>query len=337
MREAYNRTTGAIVIEFLEKYPNLPNRSIARLLVDENPTLFRDIESARGQVRSYRGQRGGEIRSKKFAGGKFHKEAGDVLDGFIPLPPPLAEAKPWSIVHVEFKKALLISDIHVPYHDISACRLAIQHGKKLGVDCIIINGDLCDFHSVSFWERDPSRRSLVTELEVARRFLEVLRQEFPKARIIFKEGNHEERLWRWVWSRVPEFAGMKEISLANILYLADYEIELVDNKKPIRCGTHLHVLHGHEFRAPMTNPVNPARGLFLRANCNAICGDLHQTSQHTGTGLDKTISCWSQGCLCDLHPLYMPLNKWNLGFATIELNGNSWSVDNRKIINGKVV
>lgn len=332
-----NRTTGNLTIQYLEQFPNLPNRSIARLIVEQHPGVFRDVEAARHSVRQFRGQSGSQNRAHKYGGGKFYGNAGSVTDGFVPLPPPLDIKSPWKIVPVDFKKALVISDIHVPYQDNDVCRIAIDYGKRLKVDCVIVNGDLCDFHSISFWERDPSHRDFSKELESCRRFLEVLREQFPKARIVFKEGNHEERLWRWVWSRVPEFANLKELSLSNVLYMPDYGIELVADKKPIRCGQHLHILHGHEFRAPMTNPVNPARGLFLRANCNAMCGDLHQTSQHTGTGLDKTISCWSVGCLCDLHPLYMPLNKWNHGFATIEMFGDSWSVENKKIIKGKVV
>jgi predicted phosphodiesterase len=327
---------GTTVFEYLERFPDLPSRSIARKLNEDHPLLFPDIDSARSSIRYFRGQNG-QFGRKHCSIGKFYKPAGSVLDGYIPLPPPLADDKPWAVVPLQFKRALLISDIHVPYHNVNACRLAIQHGLKLGVDCVIVNGDLCDFHSVSFWERDPRRRFLVDELESARRFLEVLRDTFPKARIVLKEGNHEERLWRWVWARVPEFAGLKELSLNEILYLPDYGIELVDNKKPIRCANDLYILHGHEFRSPFQNPVNAARGLYLRANCNAICGDLHQTSQHTGTGLEKTISCWSVGCLCDLHPRYMPLNKWNLGFAFIEILKKNWRVENFKIINGMVV
>lgn len=33
------------------------------------------------------------------------------------------------------------------------------------------------------------------------------------------------------------------------------------------------------------------------------------------------ITCWSTGCLCDLHPAYMPNNKWQLGFAYSEITG----------------
>jgi hypothetical protein len=156
-------------------------------------------------------------------------------------------------------------------------------------------------------------------------------------------GNHEERLARNVWKDAPELAcvrlpdGSPCVDLGVLLDYDGFGIEGVGNKQPILLGEHLYVLHGHEFRAPMTNPVNPARGLFLRTKTNAICGDMHQTSQHTESGLDHTISTWSIGCLCNLRPAYMPLNKWNHGFAVVESHRGSWSVTNHKIINGKVV
>lgn len=332
-----SQSSGKIVADYLDRFPHLPSRAIARHLVAEHPGVWRGVESARNAVRNYRGNCGARNRSKNIAGRSHYRPPGAVTDGFIPLPPPLPDDAPWHIVPITFKRALLISDIHVPFHDAGACQLALAEGRRRRVDCVIINGDLCDFYALSFWERDPRHRNFKPELETARRFLEVLRDTFPKARIIFKEGNHEERLWRRLWQVLPEFAELPEMSLATLLDLDDYGIELVANKQPIRCGDHLHILHGHEFRTPMTNPVNPARGLYLRAKCNAICGDLHQTSQHSESGLTHVISCWSLGCLSNLHPLYMPLNKWNHGFALIEFHGKNWSVENKKIINGAIV
>jgi len=175
-------------------------------------------------------------------------------------------------------------------------------------------------------------------------FLEHLRSRFKRAQIVYKEGNHEERLWRYALTAAPDFFAVEDgdgerlLGLAKLLDFAEYGIELVDNKQPILAGEHLYLLHGHEFRAPFQNPVNPARGLFLRAKCNALCGDLHQTSAHSEAGIDRVTSCWSVGCLCQLRPAYCPLNKWNHGFAVIELaSQGAWSVTNHKIINGAVV
>ena len=339
MRRAYNRNaSGDTCCEFLERYPDLPTRTIARLIVQEKPGVFRDAEAARSLLRTYRGAHGDRHRRFTQEGNKFRRSLGQPGDdNHIPLPPPLTEADPWRVVEIDFKRALLLYDIHIPYHDTVAVKAAMKYGRKLGVDCVILPGDLMDFHSISHWDRDPTQRDLARELRLGERFLEVLVDTFPKARIIYLEGNHEARLWRFVWRNVPEFAGLPELSLKEILHCGDYGIEVIDGMKPLKAGPHLHVLHGHEFGGFMTNPVNPARGLFLRGKVNAVCGHFHQTSQHTEPGLGHPVSTWSSGCLCNLHPRYRPINKWDHSFLTIDLHRDQWSVGQHKIINGAVV
>lgn len=47
--------------------------------------------------------------------------------------------------------------------------------------------------------------------------------------------------------------------------------------------------------------------------------------------------CWSLGHLSEEHPKYMPLNKWNQGFATMETFGEKdFNVNSYKIIDDKV-
>lgn len=336
------KIVGYVVCQYLEKYPNLPSKTIARMMHKAEPKLFHNVEHARGIIRTYRGQ-SGKYNLNKLTDKRFCKAAGKTDDGCIKLPEPISELTDWKVQQVAFDRALIISDIHIPFHDKVAVETAIKHGKKLKVDCVILDGDIMDFHSVSAWERDPRMRVLEDEVQAGRLFLEYIRERFPKAQIIYKEGNHEERLWRHCIRCSPETYNLTDgngnrlLGLDVIMDLKEYGIRPVGNKQPILCGEHLYVLHGHEFRAPFVNPVNPARGLFLRAKANALCGDLHQSSTHSEAGIEKVTSCWSIGCLCNMRPQYMPLNKWNHGFAIVHLDGRRWSVENHKIIEGAVV
>lgn len=333
---------GEITKKALERFGSKwPSKSIAAWLVKKHPKIFKDVEQARGNIRYYRGACGRANREKYPK--KFKRNFGTQSDGFIPLPDGIEDLKKWEIVSADFKIALLLSDIHIPFHDPMALELAIDEGRRRKVDCIILNGDVVDFYSVSFWEKNPELRDLNGEIQKTRLFLEHLREKFPKARIIYKEGNHEERVWRYAWRNCPDLYsitnrdGQPVLSLGSLMDANEYGVEIVDNRQPILCEKHLYILHGHEFKTPFVNPVNPARGLSLRTKCNAVCGDLHQTSNHVEPGLSHTFSCWSTGCLCDLHPSYMPLNKWNQGFGIINLSGIQWSFENLKIINGQIV
>jgi hypothetical protein len=54
--------------------------------------------------------------------------------------------------------------------------------------------------------------------------------------------------------------------------------------------------------------------------------------------LGEVISVNSTGCLCGLNPLYMPINKHNLGFAYVEINikTGEYILENKKIVKGKI-
>ena len=115
---------------------------------------------------------------------------------------------------------------------------------------------------------------------------------------------------------------------------------------PCRCNTTVHVRFGVFARLVVMSlhsctfsPVNIARGLFLKAKVSAMQGHNHQTSEHTETDMNGRITTtWSVGCLSELHPMYMPLNKWNHGFAFVEVQPDGdFQVQNKRIHKGEVL
>ena len=190
---------------------------------------------------------------------------------------------------------------------------------------------------LSRFQKDPRARNFAAERNDVIEFLRIVRAEFPKARIVYKEGNHEERYMSYMILKAPELLGMEILEFKNIYHLPEFNIEHVGEKRPIRLGK-LNVIHGHEFARGITSPVNPARGFYMKAKTHVLGGHHHQTSQHSEKNLEQeVISAWSTGALCNLHPDYMPINSHNLGFAfaTVEKNG-AFEVSNLRIINGNI-
>lgn len=254
------------------------------------------------------------------------------------LPKAITHHDQWQVVELAgVHRVLVISDLHIPYHDERAIQLAVRAGRERSCDTILINGDMMDFYAMSSWETDPRKRNLVGEVNAGRLFLQSLREYFPRARIVLKEGNHEERWERYLIKKAPDLLGLPEFSWQSVFHLDKYRIEHVGERKPIRIGK-LIVIHGHEYRFNISNPVNPARGLFLRGKTHAVCGHFHQTSQHSEKRLDNAVvATWSIGALCDLHPDYAPLNNWNHGFAIVDVSPKGeFQIDNFRIIDGKV-
>ena len=239
---------------------------------------------------------------------------------------------------IEPGRTLVLNDLHIPFHDRAAIEIAVKWGRSRKPDTILINGDLADCYAQSKWETDPRKRKLKNEVAAIKQFFGWMRSQFPKARFVWKFGNHEERHERYVMVRCPELLDMPMMQLDKICGASDFGIETVREMQPITLGN-LYALHGHEYKFAISNPVNPARGLYLRAKKSTICGHFHQESSHTESDISSDITtCWSVACLCDLHPRYMPLNKWSHGCADVEHKSDgSFSVENKRIFRGAML
>jgi predicted phosphodiesterase len=212
-----------------------------------------------------------------------------------------------------------------------AFEAAVQSLKKSKIDTLLINGDFADFYQVSRHQRDPNHRKLSVELKLVVEGLEWLRSEFPKQKIIYKQGNHEERWDHFIWNRAPEIYDLAAVRLDELLQLKRLKIEMVGDN-PIMLGK-LPVLHGHELGKSIFSPVNPARGAFLRTHHRVLVGHSHQTSTHTDSDMFHSMTpCWSMGCLCDMTPKFARVNRWNHGHAMVEVSaGGNFDVTNYRI------
>ena len=233
---------------------------------------------------------------------------------------------------------LMLYDCHLPSHDKQAIELAIKEAKRRNVAGVIIGGDFLDCHELSSHDKDPQAARYVKEIEIGQSALQWIRKELPNAQIVYKVGNHEERLNRYVYKNSPALFGLKQIQMPSLLGLADLGIDWVDDKRVIHLGK-LSVIHGHEYAGGVSSPINPARGLYMKASGVAIAGHHHKTSEYHKKNIRCTEeSSWTVGCLCYIHPRYMRINDWNLGYAVVRLaSDGTFVVENKRVMGGKIV
>ena len=119
--------------------------------------------------------------------------------------PPSQESnyKPFKLP-VNHNDILLMSDIHVPYHNIQALTLALKYGLENEVNTILLNGDIIDFYAISRFEKDPRKRNFGHEVLMTRQFLQTLRKLFPNAAIYYKCGNHDVRYDHYIMRNAPD-------------------------------------------------------------------------------------------------------------------------------------
>lgn len=317
-----------IVKQHLDQYPTTPTRTLAKIIQENHPELgFEDI---RGSIRYYRGASG----VKKVHNGTYAWQT-----EWIKYKATLSEKRKEGLSPYKLKnknrKVLFLSDLHIPFINEVTLHHAIEYGVKMGIDTIYLNGDVIDFQDISRWK---NRRVHTTkfELEQTREFFELLRGVFPKAEIYYKKGNHCDRMENYLLNNAEKILDIPEFQLEYLLNFDKYKIKMIASKQLAYIGK-LAVIHGHEYRM-MTNPVNPARGLILRAKESTIMSHLHQSSKHSGKTISgKIITCWSTSCMCDMSPDYAPFNEWSQGFTYIEVEENGdFLVALKDIIKGKL-
>lgn len=86
--------------------------------------------------------------------------------------------------------ALILSDIHVPFHDGEFMSRAINLALAWGIEYLVIQGDLLDAANFSKFGTDPEN-TFERELSTAEGILEAVRTQFR--RIVLMQGNHEMR------------------------------------------------------------------------------------------------------------------------------------------------
>lgn len=328
-----------IIRDYCETYSDMPTLTLAKMILKNHPLDFPSLDSTRAYVRKWRNEHGTNDykESEEFERTEKQKKDAQANKDWHDIPETDYVETPVFEIPKGNNRIFILSDVHIPYHDRKAIEIAVDYAKKRNPNVLYLNGDTMDCYQASRFVKDRRLRDLAGELDLTKAFLDYLRQEFPKAKIYYKVGNHDERWETYLKTHAPALLGIDDFLLENLLRFGERGIGLVKSKQIARAGK-LMILHGHEFFSGFGNQVNPARTAFLRSYSSVIIGHHHQTSQHTEKTLDdKIITTHSMGCLCGLKPEYMIQNKWNSGFAFLEVDPDgSYLLSNNKIIDGEV-
>ena len=321
-----------IILDYLEKFPNAPSRTLAKKIYNENSAFFTDFENVYFRVRYYRGQSGSKNRDK-LKNNKFQKELKvKVMIQKLQLPESHTKVRNSFTFPTGCKKLGVFGDVHIPYHDNTALEVMFKKFEEEKVDSIFINGDLLDFYQLSFHEKDPREVHFKGEIEAGKEFLEYIRSRFPDIPIYYITGNHENRFERYLRIKASELLDIDECRLDVILHVAEYKIEYLPFRSKVVFGDYT-IEHGDKI--PGAGGVVPARTLLMRLKSNSIVNHFHKSSESSqriyGVGEPTNIRAYSLGCMCDLAPEYMEINEWNHGFCIMSKIKDKVSVSNYKI------
>jgi len=330
----FNAERFEIASRYMASHSGAPHRTMAKALHGAHPELFKSIEYARTYLRSLTGNQG-QTNRKYREDSCGHMYRAPNTGTALPIPTPFWDSTPFVF---DTARCLLIGDIHIPFHVNEVIEVAMKYAKKQGVRDVILNGDIMDHYQESTFCRVPDVGTLKHELRDTHQFLVALRKNFT-GRILYKEGNHEERFAVRVHGVLPEVGDLLDGFTYSQIGCDDLGIEVIRDRRRIDMG-YLSVIHGHELGRGTSNLVNAARTLQLRAKDCALTGHWHQPAQHRVRTLrQRHIGTWSIGCACILTPHYRPINDWEHGFAifTRTDSDGGFVIANKTVINGEVV
>ena len=196
---------------------------------------------------------------------------------------------------MQSRRVLVFNDPHLPFHDPLALNVMLFAAKSIEVHEIVINGDLLDFYSINMHQRNKHpdvNKTLEDELNVGREFLQKLRDTFPKAKITFIFGNHEDRLERYIVQECKWFHNI--VRLEKQLQLEQLHIDWHPYNDAIELCKGLYVQH-----SPPSYGVNGARtSLLKKLDASYIWGCSHRQQHATTTGSrGKVYHGWFNGWL----------------------------------------
>lgn len=211
------------------------------------------------------------------------------------------------------KNLLIVPDTHRPYHDEAAWALMMKVAKWFKPDIGVHIGDLSDCYAISSFPKDPTRQhNHDSEAADARKGREEL-DELEMGRKVFCEGNHEDRLPRYLMQRAPEL--FSEFTVDKMLALTANDWELVPYQDSIKIGE---VYYTHDTGSGGKYPTRVALETFQHS---VVVGHNHRMEYHVignATGVHQVGAQF--GWLGDIDKVdYLHRIKvkrlWSLGFG----------------------
>jgi predicted phosphodiesterase len=328
-------TKKELIRQYIEdnKLHDEPKRTIARLVVRAHPEVFEQTDNEINRVR----RRVTELLPCEKITKQNRRRVERGIDALIPS----ALKKGSKTYELSQATWIVLNDIHFPYHDEEALKTALMYAKERNVDGILLNGDLCDFYSISTHAKRWDGVDLVGEIEMVQEFFAGLVDQFPNVKIIWKLGNHENRLFRNLNKNAPYIAGLLSMNfgmnmgIEQFFLTEQFGVKVIHDQTIIDANGLL-VLHGHEYGI---GGVNPSRKMAQELKTSAIQGHLHRSeSYNIKNGLGQDIMCATMGCLCNLNADYYGKAKlvWVHGFGMLDVTDSGWAFENKIIIKGKI-
>lgn len=222
--------------------------------------------------------------------------------------------KPRQYEHIELSRLkdgsrilVAFSDMHIPFHDKASVRALLRFAQEFDPTHLIVPGDGLDFYTMSDFDKNPSRQfTFKQELETGHSVLRKIELATGKADRYWIDGNHEDRLRRWLWRHGAAIAGLPSLEPQKLLHLDDW--------KHLPYGSSVNVMgvvveHGEVAGLNASSQMQKKRGT------SGVCGHTHRLHDLHISNASGEHRYVENGCLCSLKPEFVSRPNWQHGFT----------------------
>lgn len=314
----------------------MAQRKLAKIMYDENESLFKNIEDARYWVRYVEGKTGDKHRDG-VKQTKYFMEETRTLSPYKLPEPDTQDLKPY-VLPLSWDDFIFASDFHVPNHRTEPIKAMLDYAIENNIKKLLLGGDLLDNTPFTRWLHEPIAITDVPRwFDMARDLLIQFKTVFDE--IIWIEGNHDFWFKRWLMEKAEILFGDPYFHLESRLRLNELGIKYIDQRHLIKAGK-LNIHHGHITLRGGGSYANAARMVYMKTKSSMMVGHVHVESSHTEPDIDDKIqTTFSVGCMCTLRPDYQPFGgKACHGFARVRVKQNKdFNVNNFRIYKGQII
>jgi hypothetical protein len=155
------------------------------------------------------------------------------------------------------------------------------------------------------------------------------RNILPNAIMILIEGNHEDRLRRFLWSSAVQLASLRALQLEQLFRLDEYEISHVPYEEGLMVNDIFLIIHGDI--ASLHSGYTAKRMHEKHGGCG-ICGHCHKGGSFYKRDRFGIWGWWEGFCLCDLNPDWIKNPNWMQGLSLIHFKGKRFWVEQLPVV-----
>ena len=229
----------------------------------------------------------------------------------------------------EYKKAIILPDIHVPFQDDKAIDLTMKLIKKYKPEKIVQLGDAVDFYSLSRFDKNPERiDGMQEEIDMAHNLLKRYRQQSKKSEFAYLEGNHESRLKKYLW-RNPELNCLDALKIENLLRLDKIKVDFYPSEDMYYITDDLIATHGATGDGCKLSQYSgySAKNTLQKVGINGLSGHSHRLAAYYQRDFSGQKQWYECGCLCELDPEYCKKPNWQQGFGLVKYNNKEFDIN----------